>query len=238
MKDFTKLNDDIVIKNEPATCPNCNRDVMPNYHHAYVWTGEENVVFVTASCVSVNCGRPFFWSALKFRHPVTGNGRASYIEAYGNGQIHQFKDPVVRNAQIESLPKRDYYRSFLKIYDQAVRARSLDLNEIAGMGFRKSLEFLLKDYAIYLNDDKQLSIEKQALGDVISSYFKDNLPLTIAASRAAWIGNDETHYLRKWENQGTEDLKKLISITLHWIENAELTKEYETGMPDVKKLPK
>ncbi len=43
------------------------------------------------------------------------------------------------------------------------------------------------------------------------------------AKRAAWLGNDETHYVRKWEGKDLEDLKRLISLTIHWIEMEKLT---------------
>jgi hypothetical protein len=55
------------------------------------------------------------------------------------------------------------------------------------------------------------------------------------ASRAAWLGNDETHYVRKWEQADLESLKKFIQLTMHWIEMEELTKEGEKGMPEGKK---
>ena len=51
------------------------------------------------------------------------------------------------------------------------------------------------------------------------------------AERAIWLGNDETHYVRVWEAQSLADLKKLISLTLHWIEMEELTNSFEVNMP-------
>ena len=37
------------------------------------------------------------------------------------------------------------------------------------------------------------------------------------AKRATWLGNDETHYFRKWEDKDLSDLKKLIEMTVHFI---------------------
>jgi hypothetical protein len=54
------------------------------------------------------------------------------------------------------------------------------------------------------------------------------------AKRAAWLGNDETHYVRKWEDKDLKDLKKLISLTLHWIEVETLTLEVIADMPEGK----
>ncbi len=53
--------------------------------------------------------------------------------------------------------------------------------------------------------------------------------------RAVWLGNDQTHYLRKWEDKDLADLKRLIQLTLHWIEMDELTKKTLEDMPEGKK---
>lgn len=33
-----------------------------------------------------------------------------------------------------------------------------------------------------------------------------------------WLGNDETHYVRRWEEKDLSDLKRLISMTVSWID--------------------
>jgi hypothetical protein len=52
------------------------------------------------------------------------------------------------------------------------------------------------------------------------------------AKRAVWIGNDETHYIKKWNNKDLTDLKILIDLTLHWIEMESLTETYYVEMPE------
>ena len=51
------------------------------------------------------------------------------------------------------------------------------------------------------------------------------------ATRASWLGNDETHYQRKWEDQDLEDLKKVLQLTVHWISMEELTESVIKKMP-------
>ena len=41
-----------------------------------------------------------------------------------------------------------------------------------------------------------------------------------------WLGNDETHYVRKWEEKDIRDLKILIRLTESWIQNSILTDKY------------
>ncbi len=47
---------------------------------------------------------------------------------------------------------------------------------------------------------------------------------------AAWLGNDETHYERRWVDKDVEDLRRLIDITCHWIEMNVLTAQYRQEM--------
>ncbi len=41
----------------------------------------------------------------------------------------------------------------------------------------------------------------------------------------AWIGNDETHYVRKFNKEDVNTLILLINLSLKWIEREEVTKE-------------
>lgn len=50
------------------------------------------------------------------------------------------------------------------------------------------------------------------------------------AKRAAWLGNDETHYVRKHEHMTVNDLKRLIDLTIHWIMMEQLTDDYERDL--------
>jgi hypothetical protein len=50
------------------------------------------------------------------------------------------------------------------------------------------------------------------------------------AKRAAWLGNDETHYTRKWETKDVSDLKLLVKLTVNWIDNVLLTEKYIAEM--------
>lgn len=114
---------------------------------------------------------------------------------------------------------------FSKIYNQAKQAESLEMDQIAGMGYRKSIEFLIKDYLIVKNPTLVEEIKEKFLGPCINDYI-ENDKIKEIARRAVWLGNDETHYSRKWEDRDINDLKRLIDITLHWIEMEQRTEEY------------
>ena len=63
--------------------------------------------------------------------------------------------------------------------------------------------------------------------------YVDDSKLKGCAKRAAWLGNDETHYTRKWEEKDVKDLKTLIELTQHWIVSSVLSERYISEMePD------
>jgi hypothetical protein len=129
---------------------------------------------------------------------------------------------------------------FDQIYNQAAAAEAAGLNQLCGVGYRKALEFLIKDYVKTLseNADRHGEIDRTPLGACISKFVREGR-IQATASRATWLGNDETHYVRTWEDKDLSDLKKLIDLTLYWIGAEILTRELEASMPDPKKaLPK
>lgn len=44
---------------------------------------------------------------------------------------------------------------------------------------------------------------------------RDDLRIRAVAERAGWLGNEETHYIRRWQDQGLGDLKCLINMTVN-----------------------
>ena len=120
---------------------------------------------------------------------------------------------------------------FCEIYTKSEKAEQQGLNLVAGPGYRKALEFLMKDYACMLEPDKKDTIERMLLGPCIAMYIKSD-QIKAIARRAAWLGNDETHYVRKWADKDVNDLKKLISLTLHWVEPEKLSQDIIKGMPE------
>ncbi len=83
---------------------------------------------------------------------------------------------------------------------------------------------------ILKNPGDQTSIEKMPLQQCIEKYIEDRY-LKAAASRAVWLGNDQTHYVQKFENNDISDLKKLITATVHWISMLHITEEAEAMEP-------
>lgn len=107
---------------------------------------------------------------------------------------------------------------FVEIYRQSEKAENNGLTELCGMGYRKSLEFLIKDYAIAFHPDKETDIVKSQLSPCINEYI-DNKRIKSLATASAWIGNDETHYTRKHEDYNVEHLKLFVSSAVSYIDS-------------------
>ena len=114
---------------------------------------------------------------------------------------------------------------FEKIYNQAKQAEDSGLLEICGMGYRKALEFLIKDYAKRQHPNEVDNIEKTFLKPCITKYIA-NEQIKGCAVGAAYLGNDESHYIRTWEDKDLSDLKKLIEMTVYWIIYSENTARF------------
>ena len=65
------------------------------------------------------------------------------------------------------------------------------------------------------------------LGVCIQDYV-DDPRLKMSASRAVWLGNNQTHYQQKYTDRDLESLKKLIRASVHWVSMILETKDAES----------
>ena len=110
---------------------------------------------------------------------------------------------------------KNFSPRFEEIFKQSLTAEFYNLTEIAGIGFRKSIEFLIKDYLINIKKKDKVKISNMNLGSAFRELDDDRLKPLVTA--IVWLGNDETHYLRKYENKSIEDMKKFIHALIFFI---------------------
>jgi len=197
----------------PDACPICHR------HSEMQVVGADEVdggtgVQAIFRCAYSGCKQFFFG----YYGPKT-NGSLLYIR------------PVKPN--ITTFPEAVSALSpaFQSIFCEAEEASQFGLNQIAGPGYRKAFEFLIKDYAKSLSPDRSAEIEAKFAGAIVGDFVADPR-IQAVAKRALWLGNDETHYLKKWTDHDVSDLVTLIKLTANWIEIDHLSKAYVDGMPD------
>jgi hypothetical protein len=198
----------------PNKCPFCHHAINPD-----IIVGHENnqLLEVFMICPNNKCKRSFIaYYDVGFAERWEYSGKSSK----GNIQDKRFSDNITSTSPLFSV-----------IYNQSFAAEQNELLEICGVGYRKALEFLIKDYSIFYHPDDKDKIKKMPLSQCIEQYTTD-ARVKLVAKRAVWLGNDETHYIRKWEEKSLQDLKILISLAIHWIEMEALTKTTETDMPE------
>ena len=83
------------------------------------------------------------------------------------------------------------------------------------MGYRKALEFLVKDYAIFLNQEDEDKIKNASLSSCINNYI-DNIKIRHLSLASTWLGNDETHYIKKSQDY---NIITFIDATVSFIDS-------------------
>ncbi len=195
----------------PDACPICHRHSEMQVVTADL-TEYRKTVQVVLRCAYIGC-RSFF---ICYYHP----GQSALIAT----------KPL--KPQVAQLPEAVQKMSlmFVQVFAEAEEASQLGLSQIAGPGYRKAFEFLIKDYAKTLAPEKEAEIEAKFSGAVVNEYIA-HPRIQELAKRSLWLGNDEAHYLRRWTDHDITDLVTLIRLTASWIEIEHLSKTYIQDMP-------
>lgn len=209
---------------EAITCPYCQTSMTPDLLYGSVSTKSGMNIF--CCCTNHNCERTFIGIFGIKEHFSNGQ------DAYAFARVKQ--DMSLRKEQFSEVIM-NVSPNFVNIYNQAYAAQQMNLNEICGVGYRKAFEFLIKDYVMSSITDEEAKelIKRKNLGTCIKDDISA-LNIKEVAKRAVWLGNDETHYVRKWEDKDIHNLIETIKLTIHWIETEEATKRILEEMADPK----
>lgn len=213
------------IDQEPDSCPICNHLVSANRMgiSKEIYTDNPNYsryLEVLYECPSTKCEHLFL--AHFERKSENPNSINSYF-TYTHSTPNHFK-PLDFDERIYQISS-----NFVEIFNQSANAEANGLSEVCGMGYRKALEFLIKDYCISSYSDEIEKIKVMPLMQCINKYISD-INIKECATRAVWLGNDETHYQRKWQDKDIGDLKLLIKLVVHWVVSSLMTQEYMQSM--------
>jgi hypothetical protein len=216
----------------PDECPRCHQGIDPRCRFGTLLTrlpAKHIWAQLGFQCPRENCRR-LFLALYGYVYPYE---QTSTLEGT---HVFELLEVSPRSPIERTFPKRiaDLSPRFPKIYNQAAAAEDHELGEIAGPGYRKALEFLIKDYLVSLFPSDAAAIKATFLGRLIQDRVTD-ANIKSVAERATWLGNDETHYERRWEKNDINDLKKLIGLTVYWVDSELLTKEMVASMPPAKK---
>lgn len=202
------------ISELPDSCPICTYYISPSYIMLYDKDGQTSEVL--CGCPRNDCGSLFI---------------AIYSSKNSGGNWFELTKCYPYTKFEKSFPDEIYEISheFVDIYNQADHAEQEGLHLICGGAYRKALEYLIKDFASHLYPDDTERINSMPLQRCVQN-FVEQVDIKDMAERAIWLGNDETHYIRKWEDKDINDLKNLIDLTVYYISMNIKAKKYREDM--------
>jgi len=189
---------------EVGECPLCNTATSPTFINGYLIGSKENMIPITAFVI-LYCSRCKQLYTAKY-HFIDGLSNSILIEIYPRHLSHVKFSDNINNLSPE----------FVSLYSQAAEAENnSSTSGLAGLGYRKAIEFLIKDYLIKLKNQDKNTIIQLELGKCVSKLSDD---LQDIAKASVWLGNDETHYFRKNPDFSITDLKEFINCLVFDIE--------------------
>jgi hypothetical protein len=214
--------EDGYIDLHPDECPTCHHSMIARpMMFVQISTGLLQGVY---QCPSLACHRVLV---------------ATFYRSSASEMCFYFKHtlPFVPVEKPVDARLKDISSEFAETYQQSWRAKQLNLTKIAGTGFRRALEFLVKDYATRdQSEEARELILKKPMVQCIKDHIQEEGIKTVA-ERAAWLGNDESHHLRKWGDKDINDLIDLVDSVGHWIVIHLKTEQLKSTMPHPNAAP-
>lgn len=191
----------------PDTCPWKNHKFVPKFKVA-LHSECEDYILVHAIFYCELCLKCFM---VIYQFGKSDSGKIC------SSRILYIIPATTQTTDFSTYIKNEYPR-FVEVYHQAELAEQKKLNEICGLGYRKSFEILVKDYLIKQHpDDRDTIVDCRSLKRCIDKYLTNENAHTFALA-SAYLGNDEAHYLKIHTEYGIEELKSNIINFVAYIE--------------------
>lgn len=200
---------------KPATCPHCGFGTDATFIDRNIYTFNDNKLLI-GSCKCTSCGKNFFFACEK-----TSEENANMVCMYPSISFSLYKNEIL--TQIS--PR------FIDMYNQALQSEFVGNIELAAIGYRSALEILIKDYAVSELKVPESEVVNKKLFDAIKTYLNQD-ELISTADVVRILGNDYTHYQRKYPQHEFDLLKGYMEIFLKQIEICYMIKH-----PPVSRIP-
>lgn len=198
-----------VCFNTTSSCPRCHSAIEPVLLWGYINDIKKDLFSVFLQCNACN---NTFISSYKF----TGTIEEGFTKYRSSSLTRSEPISIAEESFSDEINKLS--PDFVRVYNQAFAAEQNELDDICGMGYRKAVEFLAKDYAIHINPDNEADIKSSYLSACINTYF-DNKKLQNLATASAWLGNDQTHYEQRISDAGIKEMKAFIMALVNFIDS-------------------
>lgn len=203
---------------DPNICPHCHvtNTPHPQWHIATKDTDNIDCYLSAWTCSNAKCNKVFI-----VQHKLIKTNFHFTRNLNGLPKGPNWPKPIIELKSGNVDTEENLIQSnFIKTYLQSLEAENFGLDELAGMGYRKAIEYLVKDWAIQNKPKEKEKIEKSWLGSVIKNYYDGDLKEIL--ERATWLGNDQAHYNKLFEEFDINVLKELIDLIM-----VELDRQYK-----------
>lgn len=182
-------------------CPHCGVSTDSGYYtKQLIPLGGNQGDFWTLAQKCTNCNLLF----IAMYHRKDGNN--TFL-----GSFPQYKETELPD-DIQNCSPR-----FCDLYYQAQSCRRSGSLDLAAMGYRSALECLIKDFAINELHENTDTVSKKTLADSIITYL-DGEELIASADVVRILGNDYTHFQRKFPEYDIELLEDYLNIFIDQIQ--------------------
>lgn len=186
-------------------CPHCSSIIKPSIVYLSEYDDKLKLpVVILYQCPACKKFFPSEHKPIEFSHSIS---------AYNSSPVTYTYKKMVDYDLPEEL--EEVSPMFKDIYIQSLTAEADNLHQISGIGYRKSIEFLIKDFLINYQNEDHSKISKLPLSQAIDKL--ETTKVKNIAKASVWLGNDETHYLRKYEDKDVNDMKRFIRALAYFI---------------------
>ena len=192
---ISDANYDFVLE-KPMICPHCGsyEDGIRNGCNIYNGFDGCSLAVVCLKCSACSLGYLIFYK-------VSHRDKKADFGGFFPAITPSFYSEALNNVS----PR------FIELYNQALRAENVGDIDLAAAGYRNALECLIKDYAINELKVPRDSVVKKSLHESIGEYL-DERALAGSADVVRILGNDYTHYERKYSELDFSILKKYMGV--------------------------
>lgn len=187
---------------KPTLCPICNAYVDSTKIASRLFTRETMPHFGVVQYRCQHCKESYLVT-----YEIDTDAKTTRVAAFLPSRTVTYKNEIIEK----------FSEGFIRYYNQAQRAEFAGDVELAATGYRTALEFLVKDYAVSeLHEDRE-KVGKKSLFDAIADYLGEK-DLVSTADVVRIIGNDYTHYERKYPEGDLDLLKRYLDIFIRLVE--------------------
>lgn len=192
---------------KPLYCPICTTPQNGTCRGGHVFLSKAQIYYVTFLYECTSCKEKY----LAIFDVDLKNKNATFAAFYPN-KPNSYKDD-----KLSAISER-----FIDMYNQALACEDIGNIELAAIGFRSAVEILIKDYAIKELGEDEKTVSKMRLIDAIGNYLSADIASSADVVRI--LGNDYTHYQRKYPQHDFEVLKQYMNIFIQQVKTMYMIK--------------